>query len=172
MHFSFNKTINCLYLCNKRLISVPLQRVTWFVNGWKESASYFLTTMNHGTVFGTTGFWGGGKKKPRWSRRSQIKTGKRTITTVNLSCSQDLIEYRRVQLSKTCTILCRKESNHTCVSISNLNLALQYLLCSRFPVCPCHHPHPSHLSPCKLSCQKATRLAYACLLDSTVSGER
>ena len=65
-----------------------------------------------------------------------------------------------------------KKSNHTCVSNSDLSLVLQYLLCPRVPKCPCHHPHPSHLSPCELSCQKSTRLAYACLPDSIVSEDR
>lgn len=83
-------------------------------------------------------------------------------------------QYRRVSsLTQYVPQYCaEKKSNCTCVSSSNFSLVLQYLLCSRFPACPCHHPHPSHLSPCKLSCQKATRLAYACLLDSVVSGER
>lgn len=152
----------------------------------KPASTFFLTTINHETVFGKTGFFGGKGRESLDNPGVTLRLEKeRLLPTINLSPSP--ISWNEVNIPAHCTLhstegyglptpygpyCAEKKSSHTSVSSSNLSLVLQYLLCPRFAVCPCHHPHPSHLSLRKLSCRKATRLAYACLLRSVVSGER
>lgn len=147
---------------------------------------FFLSIINHETGFGKTGVLGGKGRESLDNPGVTLRLEEEWLLPM-INLSQSLISWNKVNIparrvlhstegygSPTPRVLYRaeKKSSHTCLSSSDLSLVLQYLLCPRFAVCPCHHQHPSHLSLCKLSCQKATRLAYACLLHSVVSGER
>lgn len=87
-----------------------------------------------------------------WKQVNTLLTGPYSVErgTAHLHNTQDTVQKSATLVSVVPTVA---QSSSTCF------------------VWPCHRQHPSHLSPCKLSCQKATGFAYACLPDHILSGE-